>query len=421
MTRVQKMVLKPKEQLVTRLFLSPKLKQNLTVLSYSTYDLVNAMKDLSESDPFVSLGEPKNEAQSLEWLRAPEGESLLDHLLVQVRLNDWSNREKKAVKLLIYNLDQDGYLRTGLNEIAEATEFQLLDLEKAKTLLQGLDPIGIGAQDLNECLLLQARQKADFDQTAMQILTNNELELLAEPQKWPKSPYSQEHLKAALTSIQTLNPAPASEYVEDSNTQYLIPDLIFKVEDNRLTIETFQSQIPELLFDEKTFSELKDRSDQNKYFTEQHQRFVEMKNAIEQRQRTMMRLGKYVGDFQRDFLMTLQKQELKPLGLKETAQALDLAPSTISRAIKDKYIQCQNKIFSLKLLFPRQVKTDLSQARIEYDLAKLIKNENAQMPLSDQQLVALFAEHNVNLSRRVIAKYRKKLGIANSYLRKRGS
>ncbi|MCT6890267.1 MAG: RNA polymerase sigma-54 factor, partial [Lactobacillus sp.] len=114
MTRLQKMVLKPKEQLVTRLFLSPKLKQNLTVLSYSTYDLVAAMKDLSESDPFVSLGKSQEESHNLEWLKDSESESLLDHLLAQVRLSDWNNKVKKAVKLLIYHLADDGYLRTDL-------------------------------------------------------------------------------------------------------------------------------------------------------------------------------------------------------------------------------------------------------------------------------------------------------------------
>ena len=195
--------------------------------------------------------------------------------------------------------------------------------------------------------------------------------------------------------------------------------MIFKVDDGRLTIETAKSQIPELLFDEKTYKELKTQSDQGKYFSQQRQDYLEMKNAIDQRQQTILRLGEYAGEYQRAFLTTMQTQELKPLGLKDAANALNLAPSTISRAIKDKYIQCQNKIFSLKILFPRKVTTDLSQARIEYDLQKLIDQESPQQPLSDQQLVEHFADHGVTLSRRVIAKYRKKLNIPNSYQRKR--
>lgn len=419
MARLQKMVLKPKEQLVTRLFLSPKLKQNLTVLSYSTYDLVNAMKELSESDPFVTLSEPKTESHGIEWIGTPDGESLIDHLLLQVNLSDWSNKEKKEVKLLIYHLDNDGYLRTELTEIAEATEFSKQDLAKALPLLHSLDPIGIGAKDLTECLLIQAREKTDFNQVAMKILVENKLELLADPRKWNQTEFSSQQMTAALTSIQTLDPTPASEYVVENNTQYLLPDLIFKVEDGRLTIETFQSQIPELLFDEQTYNELKNQSAESQYFSEQRQRYTEMKNAIEHRQQTILRLGKYVGEYQHTFLTTLQKQDLKPLGLKETAKALNLAPSTISRAIKDKYIQCQNKVFSLKVLFPRKVTTDLSQARIEYDLKQLIRNEDRQKPLSDQQLVEIFAEQKVKLSRRVIAKYRQKLNIPNSYARKK--
>lgn len=419
MTRLQKMVLKPKEQLVTRLFLSPKLKQNLTVLSYSTYDLVGAMKDLSESDPFVSLGKPREETHNLEWLKDSESESLLDHLLAQVRLSDWNSKSKKAVKLLIYHLADDGYLRTDLAEIARGAEFSVDELKNAKVLLQTLDPCGVGAKDLNECLLIQAKQKKDFDQVALEILLADDLETLADPHQWQLTKFSTKQLENALACIQTLDPVPASEYTTGDNTQYLLPDLIFKVEDQRLTIETYQAQIPELLFDEQTFQELKGQSKQQQYFAEQKQRYLELKNAIEQRQQTILRLGRYVGKYQHEFLITLQKEKLKPLGLKETAKALDLAQSTISRAIKDKYIQCQNKIFSLKMLFPRQVTQDLSQDRIEYDLQKLVKTENSLEPLSDQQLVAIFAEHGVQLSRRVIAKYRKKLGIPNSYRRKK--
>ena len=418
MTRLQKMVLKPKEQLVTRLFLSPKLKQNLTVLSYSTHNLINAMKEMSASNPFVTLKEPKGEMQNLEWLRSPEGENLIDHLLLQVDLSDWHTWEKGAVKALIYHLDEDGYLRIDLAKIAEQTEFTLEKLLQAKSLLQSLDPCGIGAANLAECLALQAKQKDNFNPVALEILLNNQLEMLADPKKWPHSKFSVSELNDALASIQTLDPTPASDYVVDSNVQYLLPDLIYKVTDGRITVENFQTQIPEMVFDEKSYRELKDQSNESKYFSEQKQRFLEMKNAIVERQKTIMRLGEYVGQFQHAFLTTMQKQELKPLGLKETARALSLAPSTISRAIKDKYVQCQNKVFSLKILFPRKVTTDLSQARIEYDLQQIIKKEDARAPLSDQQLVKIFAKHDVTLSRRVIAKYRKKLNIPNSYSRK---
>ena len=418
MTRLQKMVLKPKEQLVTRLFLSPKLKQNLTVLSYSTHDLINAMKEMSASNPFVTLKEPKGEMQNLEWLRSPEGENLIDHLFLQVDLSDWHTWEKGAVKALIYHLDEDGYLRIDLAKIAEQTEFTLEKLLQAKSLLQSLDPCGIGAANLAECLALQAKQKDNFNPIALEILLNNQLEMLADPKKWPHSKFSVSELNDALASIQTLDPTPASDYVVDSNVQYLLPDLIYKVTDGRITVENFQTQIPEMVFDEKAYHELKEQSDENKYFSEQKQRFLEMKSAIAERQKTIMRLGEYVGQFQHAFLTTMQKQELKPLGLKETARALSLAPSTISRAIKDKYVQCQNKVFSLKILFPRKVTTDLSQARIEYDLQQIIKKEDVRAPLSDQQLVEIFAAHDVTLSRRVIAKYRKKLNIPNSYSRK---
>ena len=366
----------------------------------------------------MTLKEPKGEMQNLEWLRSPETENLIDHLLMQVDLSDWHSWEKSAVKALIYHLDEDGYLRIDLAKIAEQTEFTLAKLLRAKSLLQSLDPCGIGGANLAECLTLQAKQKDNFNPVALEILLDNQLEMLADPKKWSNSRFSISELNDALASIQTLNPTPASDYIVESNVQYLLPDLIYKVTDGCITVENFQAQMPEMVFDEKSYRELKDQSNESKYFSEQKQRFLEMKNAIAERQKTIMRLGKYVGQFQHGFLTTMQKQKLKPLGLKETAQALGLAPSTISRAIKDKYVQCQNKVFSLKILFPRKVTTDLSQARIEYDLQKIIKKEDVRAPLSDQQLVEIFAAHDVTLSRRVIAKYRKKLNIPNSYSRK---
>lgn len=413
-----KMVLKPQEQLVTRLFLSPRLKQNLKVLSYSRRDLVNAVKDLCISNPFVSLRGAKDEMQNLDWIRSPVKENLIDHLLWQVNLNNWKSKDKQAVKLLIYNLDQDGYLRISLSEIARMNEFSLPELEKARTLLQTLDPLGIGATNLSECLLIQALEINAFNPIALQILRNNQLQLLASPEKWSCSAFSRIELTNALTSIQSLNPIPASEYVNNDNSQYLVPDLIYKVEDGRLTIESAQSQLPELLFDEKAFIIMQSQSGEKEYFSAQKRQYLEMKHAIEERQRTIIRLGQYVGQYQHKFLLTLHKQDLKPLSLREVSQALGLAQSTISRAIKDKYLQCQNQIFSLKLLFPRSVTENISQEQIEYNLTKIFKNENPQNPLSDQQIADLFNKQDVHLSRRVISKYRQKLGIPNSYNRK---
>ncbi|WEV43395.1 RNA polymerase factor sigma-54 [Lactobacillus sp. ESL0684] len=391
----------------------------MAVLSYSTYDLVNVIKDLAASDPFVSLREPQTESQGLEWVADPQAESLTDHLLMQVRLSNWTSKNKAAVKQLIYNLAADGYLRTGTSELLDQTGLSFVELRHAKESLQSLDPCGIGTQDLNECLLIQARQITNFDQVALRILIDQQLELLADPASWSQLNYSRQELTAALASIQTLNPLPASEYVAADSTQYLVPDLIYKVVDQRITVESFQQQIPELIFDEASYTKLKAQTDQQQYFSTQRERYLELKNAINQRHQTMMRLGKYVGHYQHDFLLSLKKEELKPLGLKEVAQALDLAPSTISRAIKDKYIQCQNKIFSLKILFPRQVTDNISQTKIEHELLTLIQTENPARPLTDQQIVALLADQGIHLSRRVIAKYRAKLRIPNSYARKK--
>lgn len=421
MSQAQKMALKPGEKLVTRLFLSPNLQQNLNVLAFSAHDLINALRDLSETNPFVSLKVPKNELQNLDWIQDDTGENLVDHLLSQVNTSSWSKKEQKVVKYLIYQLDNDGYLRTSLAELSHKSQFSRVDLQNGVVLLHQLDPCGIGAKDLNECLLLQAQAQGNFDSLALQILEKEQLALLAEPERWVKINADKSAIEQALKQIQTLKPNPASEYQVYDATQYLIPDLTFSFENGNLYVSESRNQLPELVFDQEGFvgMQAKLEKDEAQFLTQQKKTYLDMKKAIEQRQATLLRLGKYVGNQQLTYLQTLKQADLQPLGLKETAQALGLAPSTISRAIKDKYVECQGQIFSLKLLFPRNVKAGHSQNYVSDKIVQLIKQEDPASPLSDAELAAIFAKDDFQLSRRVIAKYRQKLGIKNSYQRQR--
>ena len=159
--------------------------------------------------------------QNLDWIQDNETENLIDHLLRQVRVSDWSSKEKRAVKFLIYQLGEDGYLRTSLEALKSTVSFSLQELNDGKNKLQTLDPVGIGAKDLNECLLLQARDKKDFNNIAISLLEKHELEVLADPSKWATLPYEHEKIITALKAIQTLNPTPASEYELGEPTQYL--------------------------------------------------------------------------------------------------------------------------------------------------------------------------------------------------------
>ena len=419
MMQAQSMSLKVQEKLVTRLFLSTKLRQDLKILSYNAYDLSKVIQEFAQENPFVELKNPRKELQNLDWIQDNETENLIDHLLSQVRVSVWSSKEKRAVTFLIYQLGEDGYLRTSLEALKNRASFSLQELKAGRDKLQKLDPIGIGAKDLNECLLLQARNKKDFNELALTILEKEKLEVLADPSKWPEFPFKREKIIDALKAIQSLNPAPASEYELGEPTQYLIPDLKFYFEDGRLMISSFRSNLPEIVFDDEKFIELEKDSEavDEKYFIKRKKNFIDLHYAIQQREETLLKLGKFLGRRQEKYLSSLKEQDLVSIKLEDAANELNLAISTISRAIKDKYVECQGKVFSLKLLFPRKSISNLTQNQLEKMLKDFIKLEDPKNSLSDEQLVNRFKEKGISISRRTISKYRKKLGIKNSYQR----
>lgn len=419
MMQAQNMSLKIQEKLVTRLFLSTKLRQDLKILSYNARDLRKVVQEFAQENPFVELKSPSKELQDLDWIQDNGTENLIDHLLSQVNVNNWSNKNKKVVTFLIYHLDNDGYLRKGLEDLKSKVTFSRQELKAGKDKLQTLDPVGVGAKDLNECLLLQAKAKKDFNKLACLILENEELEILADPSKWTEFPVKREKIIDALKAIQTLNPTPASEYDLGESTQYLIPDLKFYFEDGRLMISSVRSNLPEIVFDDTKFRELEKDSEaeDKKYFVKQKKNFNDLHYAIQQREETLLKLGKFLGIQQEKYLFSLNERDLVSIKLEDAANELNLAISTISRAIKDKYVECQGKIFSLKILFPRKSISNLTQNQLEEMLRNFIKLEDPKRPLSDEQLVDRFKEKEILISRRTISKYRKKLGIKNSYQR----
>ncbi|MDE7050162.1 MAG: RNA polymerase factor sigma-54 [Lactobacillus sp.] len=420
MIQAQGMALKVQEKLVTRLFLSTKLQQNLKILSYNAHDLGEVVQEFAQENPFVELKYTKKELQNLDWIQSEDTENLIDHLLSQVRMSDWSDKEKKVVTFLIYNLESDGYLRAELESLKSRSIFSLAELKAGREKLHRLDPLGIGAKDLTECLLIQAKNKVNFNKLALSLLEHEELEKIADPNRWNELSFKREEILLALKSIQTLNPMPASEYEVGEQAQYLIPDIKFYFDNDELMITTSSSNLPEIIFNKENFSKLKDNSENKdkKYFVSQKRNFNNLYFAIQQRKETLLKLGKVLGKKQRKYLSSMNEEDLVSVKLDEVAKELNLATSTISRAVKDKYVECQGKIFSLKLLFPRKSVNNVTQMQLEGMLQELIEKENKSTPLSDDQLVISFKERNIQISRRTISKYRQRLGIKNSYQRK---
>lgn len=419
MSQKQQLGLKPQTKLMTRLFLSPKLKQNLHILMLNSNNLISYLNDFTQENPFVSVNYHEKKLQNLDWI-AQKQESLTDHLLNQVKINLWSTKEKKIVEYLIYNLDSNGYLRVRLDELNAKSYFSISELENAIKQLQSLTPTGVGAQNLTECLLLQAEKKEKFDLVALKILRQNKLEELAEPASWQNMSFSREELLAALSEIQTLNPLPSAGFANGSDTQYLIPDFSYQIEDKKIYVSATDVFSPELIFDQEKFNQLRSQADQSekRYFSTQQATYLNLQQALQQRKNTILEIAKVLGLYQSSYLLSLEKQNLKPIGLKEIAAKLNLAPSTVSRALKDKYFECQKQIISCKTLLARKSRDQFSQSQVLYLLKRIINQENKNAPLSDKEIANLLIKNGIKLSRRVISKYRKALKIPNSYERK---
>lgn len=419
MSQQQQLGLTPKTQLMTRLFLSPKLQQNLTILSYNANELVKELRNYEEANPFISLQYPKQELQDLSWLEDQGQENLVDHLEQELVYSKCPEKKKRVVKYLIYQLDNDGYLRFSEQELSEKSNFSIEQIQTARKILRALAPVGVGARNLTECLFWQAQEQKNFNQVAYQILRDNLLETVADPRHWDELKWSRTEISQALEAIRSLKPNPAGEFSNNARTEYLIPDLVFKFENKQLIVTDSHYFLPEVVFDGDAYTELKAQSSKQevKFFKQQRKDYQEIKEAVAHRSNTLLEIGKYLGKKQLPFLRSLKRADLNTLGLKDIAGAVQLAPSTISRALKNKYFECQGQVLPLSLFLVKTVDNQ-SQVKVKQLLQDWIRVEDKSHPYSDEELVALFAQSKINLSRRVIAKYRKQLGIANSYSRR---
>ena len=412
--------LRLKESLITRLFLSPKLKQDLDILSYNTEDLLKVLHDIAETNPFIDLKYTNANTTTLDWVQDPSQDILVEYLIKQIQLSAWSNNDKKLVTFLIYKLDNNGYLRFTCKQLANEIEYSEADIQNAKNLLHELSPLGVGAYDLNECLLIQAKKLLHFNPIALAILEKHLLERLADTSSWNSLPWKKEKILEALKELRKLEPTPGAKFDNFTNIQYLIPDLIFEIDNGHVLVKDSKFNLPEVVFNEVEYTNLKGSCATNEveYFNAQKKQFMDLQLSLERRQKTLIRLGEYLAKYQLAYLKTMDKKQLKALNMNNVAQSLGLSVSTISRAVKDKYFECNNRIISLKIMFMKSFKNNITAMKVTDTIERLINEEDKSHPLSDQDICDQLLLQGINISRRAVTKYRTKMNIQNSYWRK---
>lgn len=420
MTQSQKMMQTPHQRLVTRLFLTPQITQGLSILQLGVPQLDTYLKSMAVNNPLIKIKHSTRKSLPIDpdW-DIISAETLNQHLMSQNRLLKISPVKQRAVTVLINRLSQSGYLQESLSQISLQTQISEKKLVEALRILQSMDPIGVGARNLCECLLLQARVKDGFDNVALEILQADQLELLSQPRNWPLLSHSKPRLQQALSSIQMLNPFPGAQFSSASDVPYLIPDLYLKRTASGLVIKTASDLLPRIVFDDTYYQQLLTVADEEtkKYLDVQVEQYQMIQSSLNRREKTLWLIGKYIATHQVQYFEQLTLKSLKPMTLQKCAFDLGYATSTISRAVQDKYLQVDNRIIPLRTFFQRQVNCKDTQIQIMDLISELIAHEDIRVPLSDKQITQILSESGHPIARRTVSKYRSQAGFATHYLR----
>jgi RNA polymerase sigma-54 factor len=371
---------------------------------------------------------------------------LSDHLREQIALLEVTPRQRLLAEEFIGNIDENGWLACPLQEVldcandmlkqyaqdAELDEddvpsYSLAEAEEMLATVQGLDPAGVGARDLRECLMLQLRD-AGLEQSVPYRLVRDCFDELIN-HRWSEISkrfgISPADVQKAADEIAKLDPKPGLIYSSASDN-YIIPDLIVEKIDGRYHIFLNDANLPRLKLS-RAYQEI---ARDKKKFEGENKEFISNKlnsanwmiQAIEQRRQTMLKVMNYIVDRQRDFFEK-GVQFLKPLTLREVAEVINMHESTVSRVTNEKFVQTPRGVLPLKYFFSSGLSTtggeDVSARGIKAQIQKLVEDEDAKHPLTDQAIVNILKESGVQIARRTVAKYRDQLGVLSARMRKR--
>jgi RNA polymerase sigma-54 factor len=353
-------------------------------------------------------------------------ETLTEHLVAQIRMAGLDSSEERIALHLVGNLDKHGYLVEPLEEIAESCGCSAEQIQGVLEFLQSLDPVGVGARDLKECLIIQLEHLGLREGLASAIISKHldKLEKRRYDQIAKAEDVALEDVARAVSVIRSLEPRPGRAFADDS-TRYVVPDVyVYKVS-GEYVISLNDDGLPKLRVSPYYLKVLRSEEQgdvPNKaYLNERLKAASWLIRSIHQRQQTIYRVTESIVKFQRDFLEH-GISRLRPLVLKNVADDIGMHESTVSRITTEKYVHTPQGVFELKFFFTTGIKGsdgDVSSSSVKERIKALITAESPDNPLSDQQLVEALKGENITIARRTVAKYRESLGIESSSRRKR--
>lgn len=350
--------------------------------------------------------------------------SLTEHLIWQLRLGGVDESEEAIAALLVGNLDKDGYLQVEIEDIAFqcGADFDLV--EAALRRIQSLEPTGVGARDLRECLLLQIWADEGRDELADPIVAQH-LDLL-EGRRYDKIAkemgVSVEEIVDAAAYIASLEPKPGRDY-DEGDVRYIVPDVFVHKIGDELQVTLNDEGLPRLRVSNYYRTVLGDdgAGDAKRYIQDKMRSAAWLIKSIHQRQRTLSLVAQSIVRFQREFFEH-GVTHLKPLVLKNVAEDIGMHESTVSRATANKYVHTPQGTFELKYFFTSSLQgadgDEVSAESVKERIREIIEAEDPKRPLSDQHIAKMLAAENVEIARRTVAKYREMMGLLPSSKRR---
>ena len=434
-------------QQTQKLALTPQMEQSLSVLQMGTEELNQCIEEEVLSNPMLDYAkEPeKKEVRRSQgegigyysrkktedtdyqsYLNAiadekSEDTELAEYLRMQLYTKKISPRRQKIGKYLIECLEESGYLKMDMDELAKGIGLSKEELEREIRFMQTLEPCGVFARDLKDCLLLQVEGEEQMQRQA-RLLIEKYLDEIAQnkiPQISKQTGLTTAEITKTIQYIkEELEPVPGRGYGCANRNEYIYPDITVKEDEKGYRIILNKEKVHTLELNREYLPMLGQvhSSEENKYLKEQYQKAKILLRNIGKREETLAAVAEAIVDWQREFFEK-GKASLKPMNLLDIAQELDVHESTVSRAVRDKYLECRWGIFELKYFFSNKT-SDGNNCNVLTCIQEIIRSENKQKPLSDAKIAEQLEKKGIRISRRTVTKYREQMQIPNTQMRK---
>lgn len=423
--------------------MSQQLAQAISLLQYTSMELANYVENMAQENPLLDVemnvytpidfrGRKnrmtyKEANQVFAELQIPDlSTSIFDYLLEQILPRKLTKDEYTCFKFLVNHLNDDGYLEITVDEVSKTLKIPKHTGEEMLQMLHGLNPAGIGARNLQECIILQLKRKEEVQQEDLDMISSYFHELLQKDwkrivQETNIPLYKIQHL---FDLVKTLDPRPGA-FFSNERTHYIVPDIFIEKSDDFWHIKVAEDSYIHIKVNERYYNELLSYSDSRitAYVQDKYQQIQWLQESIQQRKQTMMKIMQAIIELQESYFLGVEK-ELTPMTMKEIAGRVGVHESTVSRVVKNKFVQTPIGTIPLRKLFTNRAKVEdvgrlLSTEAVKKEILHIVSQENKLKPYSDQEIVQLLVEKGISISRRTVTKYREQLSILSSTKRKR--